>query len=222
MECSLNNAVHHVPYLISSFGLLFATDLFLFWTNMRESARWYKLHLVANFVTCLFSAYDFVRVWANPIASDFEGSLVPANIIFALHFYHMFMFNDLVAIDWIHHSVMMFLLNFTFWCYHPIITNMILFMTSGLPGGIDYLLLICYKAGYIRKITEKQINSMLNVWIRSPGILISTYIVYIQKYYGIIHFSWWVVWVIIAGLYWNAQYFTKRVVYNWGSQSETD
>ena len=43
---------------------------------------------------------------------------------------------------------------------------------NGLPGGIDYLLLILVKIGKIKSIEEKRINTYLNNYIRAPGILI--------------------------------------------------
>lgn len=37
------------------------------------------------------------------------------------------------------------------------------FFASGLPGGIDYLMLVLVKAGYIESITEKRWNDSIQV-----------------------------------------------------------
>ena len=37
---------------------------------------------------------------------------------------------------------------------------------SGLPGGIDYILICCAKHSIIHPLTEKRWNARLNVWIR--------------------------------------------------------
>ena len=44
---------------------------------------------------------------------------------------------------------------------------------NGLPGGIDYYLLIQVKRGKIKSIEEKKINTYLNNYIRAPGILLN-------------------------------------------------
>jgi hypothetical protein len=47
--------------------------------------------------------------------------------------------------------------------------GMSLFFTTGLPGGIDYVLMFANRNGYVQKETQKRVNTFLNVWIRSPG-----------------------------------------------------
>ena len=42
------------------------------------------------------------------------------------------------------------------------------FVFMGLPGGLDYLLLVLVKMKLIDAGTEKSLNQSLNVWIRSP------------------------------------------------------
>ena len=49
------------------------------------------------------------------------------------------------------------------------------FTLCGLPGGIDYLLLILLKYNIINKITEKKINRFLNLLIRWPLMFLGGY-----------------------------------------------
>ena len=220
MECSIFNWVPHIVPLIFSSLAIFGFDMLLFALNMRNVARWYKLHAFANFIVCLTSWRDVVSVITHPIQSFTPGSsYVPSNIVTALHLYHMIMFTDLTLIDWIHHGVMMTILQISYFCPDLLATNYILFMTSGLPGGIDYLLLIAVKAGYLSKLREKEMNSYINVWLRGPGIVIGAYIIYLRWQYAIIPYSGFSMFFVVAGLIWNGQYFTKRVVYNWAQKN---
>tara|TARA_B100000900_G_C20474086_1_gene672630 strand:+ start:87 stop:407 length:321 start_codon:yes stop_codon:yes gene_type:complete len=55
---------------------------------------------------------------------------------------------------------------------------LVYFFSSGLPGGIDYLLLTLVKNNKINRLTEKNINSYLNVYIRMSGGYITSYIIF--------------------------------------------
>ena len=219
MECSIFNWIEHIiPFIVSGCAI-FGFDILLFCFNMRNVARWYKLHAFANFLVCVTGFYDFISVLWDPISETAATSLVPANIVFALHLYHMIMFVNLSTIDWIHHIVMMSLLQISYICPDTMFTNYILFMTSGLPGGIDYLLLIAVKSGYILKLREKELNAYINVWLRGPGIVIGAYIIFLRWRYNIIPYGGFWILLVVAGLIWNGQYFTKRVVYNWAQKN---
>lgn len=219
--CSLDYLPENTPYLLWSFAVIAALDVALYLSG-RNKSRWFKLHVLANLCTVIFSYSDFVTVISDPLKnySGTGGSLIPTNMTLALHLYHAFAFNNLKMVDWAHHIIMMTILTFILWCPHTQITNSVIFVTNGLPGGIDYFLLILVKDGIINRVTEKRINSKLNIWIRGPLILIAAYVVYLQWRYNITGCSFWVTFSIIAALYWNAQYFTERVVYNWGNASD--
>ena len=44
------------------------------------------------------------------------------------------------------------------------------FFISGLPGGIDYLMLTLVKHGVIDVMVQKRTCASLNVWLRAPGV----------------------------------------------------
>ena len=50
------------------------------------------------------------------------------------------------------------------------------FFLSGLPGGLDYILLVLLKEGRITKIVEKKWNARINVWLRGPSMSIYAFI----------------------------------------------
>lgn len=49
------------------------------------------------------------------------------------------------------------------------IRNVLTFFISGLPGGVDYVMLVLLKNGMTDKLTCKRLSSKLNVWLRGPG-----------------------------------------------------
>merc|ERR1711935_516630 len=64
------------------------------------------------------------------------------------------------------------------------LANFQAFFISGMPGGIDYFLLGLLKLGLISPLCEKRVNSSLNVWLRVPGILLSTMLMCQAVLYG--------------------------------------
>ena len=56
--------------------------------------------------------------------------------------------------------------------------SLITFFGTGLPGGINYLCLYLMKNNYMNKLTEKKINSYLNNYVRAPGLIITSYILW--------------------------------------------
>ena len=49
--------------------------------------------------------------------------------------------------------------------------NLCLFLMSGLPGGIDYAMLAAVKTGRMDRLREKELNTLINTWIRIPGLV---------------------------------------------------
>jgi hypothetical protein len=49
-----------------------------------------------------------------------------------------------------------------------VIGNFCLFFICGVPGGIDYAMLVAVKMNMMKPIREKKINVHLNTWIRAP------------------------------------------------------
>lgn len=181
------------------------------------TTRWYMLHCIANIFVVWFAFDNFCQLIANPDnALTVTPTYSPLNVTIALHMYHMLFFNNLDAIDWIHHTLMISIAMISY-CYSaPIIvaTNGLLMFLNGLPGGIDYFLLTLVKTKVIDKMNEKHINIYLNLCIRSPGVIIATYILYLtfQKTQEV---DWYVQCIAYGILLWNSQYFLLRVIGNY-------
>lgn len=85
--------------------------------------------------------------------------------------------------DYFHHFLFIPTISFPgqYYKWGPL-ANFQAFFISGMPGGIDYFLLGLLKLGLISPLFEKRINSNLNVWLRVPGILLSTMLMYQARY----------------------------------------
>lgn len=86
---------------------------------------------------------------------------------------------------------------------------------SGLPGGIDYFVLGLIKVGISDKMTQKRLSSNLNVWVRAPGILSATFILYQSVLYGLVAAPWWTIALQLTLPAYNALYYSKQSVANY-------
>jgi hypothetical protein len=53
-----------------------------------------------------------------------------------------------------------------------------------LPGGLDYVMLTLVKQGMMAPDVEKKWNARVNVWIRSPGLLFSSFVLIMLTMYA--------------------------------------
>jgi hypothetical protein len=49
------------------------------------------------------------------------------------------------------------------------------FIMCGLPGGLDYLFLVLVKSKLMDRMTEKFLNMHMNMFVRYPGMLLTTW-----------------------------------------------
>lgn len=188
--------------------------------------RWFMLHAIINFWIMWTSLPDLYTVVFDPIktimVSSTISSLYPFSASISLHIYHSIVFfKDLTHADWLHHILMIFVgapLIF-FQIPSPTINALHVFLT-GLPGGIDYLMLVAVKKKYMKPITEKFINRCNNLMMRMPGSLYITSIIYARGLYMLYNspngiytksqFSLLMVNILLSS--WNAIYFMEQVV----------
>ena len=180
---------------------------------------YYLLHCITNFIVVYYTFIPFINLYIDfnyysSLPVDVNSSV---SIISALHSYHITSyFNKLRRDDWIHHLLMVFIcIPLGIFINKGYIMLHALFFINGLPGGIDYLLLFLVRNNIIERLTEKRINTLLNVWIRCPGCLITSAMIIItaqsmQSWYSIL-FNF----IIASSIYWNGLYFMKGVVENY-------
>eukprot|EP00055_Hartaetosiga_balthica_P004637 m.12498 g.12498 ORF g.12498 m.12498 type:complete len:287 (+) comp4004_c0_seq1:166-1026(+) len=234
-----------LKFFVECFVGLFLIDLFLVrvlrWFPEKSSAtRYFSIHVLVNayvvavhFKDVIGAYTTFQNAYLGP--TDTRGSIA----IFSLHLYHIVFFQPLDTVDWIHHIVMVVVMLPLGYLLAPgYMLGHGCFYASGLPGGIDYLLLVLVKCNVISKMQEKTWNVWIQNWLRSPGCLIQAWLTY-QNYTTavariadpslpnrlptstrpVIDASIYAPTlgllnscVVFLSFYWNGQYFLERVI----------
>jgi hypothetical protein len=140
------------------------------------------------------------------------------DFVFALHLYHIALYwRKFRFDDWLHHILMIGVaLPIGAYVDSKSLLGYSLFFTTGLPGGIDYFLLFLTRNNWLNKNYEKNINSWLNTWIRSPGCISHATLSLVLTHSECLQYSldWWLGVCVSFLTYWNGQYFMKQVVEN--------
>lgn len=195
--------------------------------NYSDNHRWCYIHSIANMVTTCMTARGAVTLLSSDatIAEATGFNLNASIIVMALHLYHLLMFKIKKGDILMHHIVMMLVLLIPFWNEHNntflMFTDYSLFFLCGLPGGIDYYLMhMCY-TGKIQKTMEKYINTLLNAYIRAPGILYGAFYIY-RRYMNHHHIPFSYMIAVLLTFMWNAQHFFKEVAISYGRTYSMD
>lgn len=149
--------------------------------------------------------------------------------ILALHIFHILAFQPLEMIDWIHHFVMVIVMLPLAWLMRPAtLLGHGAFWASGLPGGIDYAMLVMVKRGWLNRITEKRVMAHVSLWLRAPGCLYHALLAWI----GLLRWAsidphhpsnpntsllpdWMcfpATFVVMLTFFWNGPFFLRRVI----------
>lgn len=156
------------------------------------NSNWFQLHSAINFLVALLTFNDVVDCLVNPNMSNNAPSsmfqhTVAGMLGLMLHIYHCIMFN-LRSDDWIHHFTSVFIVSPICIIYPSKGLSMFYFFCTGLPGAIDYTALVFRKNEMITKYTQKYITAHTNGYIRIPGGIICSYLLFkdsliIENYY---------------------------------------
>ena len=155
---------------------------------------YFILHVIVNTIIIILCISCSILFFDDPLGLYLTNESCPEiyynyPILASLHVLHMrYNINHIDISEMIHH-----ILSFVFWgltnyLNHPIYILSLVGM-SGIAGGITYLLLFLVKQNIINKITEKQISTYLNLWIRQPlcsifAIIFMTRLCYIDDKYS--------------------------------------
>ena len=175
---------------------------------------YYLIHFIVNFII-VYMTYPAVLL----LYTDFHNSYqykININSIWlcmSLHVYHMIHYRKTIGFqDYLHHIPTIFLLGYPTLRgnFDNAVVGHIVFYLSGLPGGIDYLMLFCVRNKMINVMTEKFVNKYLNLYIRCPGAIISFIflIIYYQKYEIELFYS---ISFISIYIFLNGVYYMERV-----------
>lgn len=193
----------------------------------RFKARYFVCHSIINACITLLVLPDTWLLVTDPLASlDRKAcSSIPLGLVFAIHFYHMagafipkkYGGFKLYYVDWLHHILMVVLgcPAIMFAAMGPVVNFNFLFV-CGIPGGIDYYMLVCVKEGSMKPLDEKRINTTLNVWCRCPFLVSTVVLTFIQMHMHKppIHIICIRIFCCIIN-WWNGLYFMERVVSNY-------
>ena len=98
------------------------------------------------------------------------------------------------------------------------------FFMCGLPGALDYVMLSLVKHNHLAPLVEKAWNARINVWIRSPGMLLCTFCAYQATRHGPESEATrhpMVALLVSIIIIVNAQYYMQRVTGNAYRKSQT-
>ena len=200
-------------FLIDSFNSLYC---YIFDIYLNNSARWFLLHSIINFLVVYYSISDVFTCISNyNICYKIEwneNSEKVYNYATLLHIYH-FIFFKLTRDDYIHHFLMVCVCGTLCYLQKSIISSFVLFFLSGLPGAIDYYLLFLVKINTIDTKFEKKVYSYLSAYLRAPGCTYTFAVgingiidYYIKKdYYNMI-----LLLITICLIFWNGQYYFMK------------
>ena len=159
----------------------------IFKKTIKENAQYFLLHVCLNSYIVYTTAGEALEFFTSP-AIDFsiytENSIKSASVCIGFHMYHYFT----ATLDFekkVHHIVTVFMTGSTALLIpNGTTTSAINFIMCGLPGGLDYILLVLYKYGTINALTEKNINRWLNLLIRMPGMMLVSWYIFLNVYSG--------------------------------------
>jgi hypothetical protein len=173
------NTIVHLKGIAIAVALMIPIDALF---CRRTKARWWLLHAWANSLITIATASDAIHAIDAPQQSCVGH---PSNVLsiyqaLALHIYHAAFFNCTRDDIW-HHVVFVGTLGALAIYYDfnggPLV-NLVVFFICGLPGGLDYVMLALVKHEKISALQEKAWNTRINVWLRSPGLLLSAFCTY--------------------------------------------
>jgi hypothetical protein len=153
--------------------------------NIKDNSKYFLLHFIFNMFIMFLTYTDSYFCLLNPL-NNYDKKFVYSGIfttgcISGFHIYHMIFYKIRDIEEWIHHIVSCLVVPFIGvtipFGYGLSLCN---FIMCGLPGGVDYLLLFLVKYNIIKKMTEKNINRFLNLFIRYPMFYLTCYILLVN------------------------------------------
>ena len=184
-----------------------------------HKARYFALHVICNIWISVLCLPDLWFVLTDPLKALATSQINhwPTALVFSIHVYHILFFRNLQWIDWLHH-ILMVVIGAPLLITGEVgpLANVNNFFMCGVPGGIDYAMLLAVKHGWIKPLTEKNINAGINVWLRAPSLVMVASLAYIQFFLQPTVPKWLLaVRLFLLGLgVWNGLYFMERVVGN--------
>ena len=169
IECEPGDAAEglrqHGIGIAVAFAAVVLFDLPLRALFSASKTRWFALHSLVNISISAMCLRDLLGVIENPLCAMISptSSWFPSYAAFSLHLYHLTCFTALRLEDIVHHVLFAGGLGiFNFVLSWGRMTNLLIFFMTGLPGAIDYGMLVLVKSGKLQRYTQKSITSSIN------------------------------------------------------------
>ena len=203
-------------YLFFLYFLFFIGSDFLLQKYTSIQGIYYLFHFIHNMIITFLTYSNLISSFHpfNLPYGELNPNVLP--LIYSLHTYHIYSYHKYFRIDdWKHHLFSMGLaVPITLYCFPSRhLLGFSFFFTTGLPGGINYLLLFLYKNNLLEKSKQQYYNTILSSWIRCPGIIMNCTLIlqylylytntFFEKFIGLFPFFI---------LFWNGVYFQNIVL----------
>lgn len=208
-----------VCFTLFFMAILMLADIILVRPLIHPKGRYFALHVLANSISSTAALPDVLRVFTmGDPTSAFSGpssTMVANSAVAAIHLYHCVAFS-LRREDIFHHLTFVSVLcGLAIPLKHigGVANNFGCFFLSGLPGGINYVLLVCVAQGWMGKLTEKVWTARINVWLRGPSMSIYLFLGFLSFAHDTKREVPWFLLAIVVTLHFhNGQYYAKQAV----------
>tara|TARA_B100000902_G_scaffold399984_1_gene474246 strand:+ start:6070 stop:6774 length:705 start_codon:yes stop_codon:yes gene_type:complete len=183
-----------------------------------NKARWFQLHAIINLII-VYIIFEDVKIYFNELFNGIieKTSNLDNYFILVLHLYHCLFFNNLSVLDYFHH--LLFIITGVIPCTHLFKTNisrLISFTGCGLPGIIEYGSLVLMKHDIITPLTQKNINSYMYVYLRTPLSIFNVSFIFIAYKEGYFYQENQIIlFYIIFLTYFNGTFYNKLTIENY-------
>jgi hypothetical protein len=181
------------------------------------------IYFMAHFCLNMFCVYNCAHSVYSLIHNPLHLEKVPntmAFYVFLFHFYHILLCGNSIKSDELTHHCWVFAICPLISVNYINLSDMGMFFLTGLPGGITYLLLSLKNLHYVKDITEKRISKHLNMWIRAPGCILTSYIIYLNymsNNFGSLSMIYkFGVYLCMIGTLINGMYFASTIIESHG------
>lgn len=178
------NATHWFNHLIVTTVCFFVIFCFHRIVASHVQKQYFLCHVFVNSIITYLTFHGAVRALLHPESSTIpltNGSGTSANsqlyicFCMAIHVYHPIFFRT-GRMDWIHHTPVYILNVLLMGCLTSDVFELQAIIMTGIPGGLDYLLLVLEGEGAISRATYKSDSAYINNWFRAPVGFLSGYI----------------------------------------------
>ncbi len=186
---------------------------------IKPNAQYFLLHVCLNsYIVYITSgeALDFFLSPSIDVSQYTENSVKSASVCIGFHMYH-YLTDELDFETKVHHIVTVFITGSTSLLIPSgRTTSACNFIMCGLPGGIDYALLVLYKYNIIDSITEKSVNRWLNLLIRMPGMMLISWYIFLNLVDGNLKWYKYILIILASSLMTiNSIYYCNKTVGNY-------